>query len=75
MDLKNKVAVVTGGAQGLGRAFVEVLLKQGSNVISLLVCLHVYKYQSTSFSDILVLRILHHSTLNYRFILITGGLH
>uniref|UniRef100_A0A8C2E7R9 15-hydroxyprostaglandin dehydrogenase n=1 Tax=Cyprinus carpio TaxID=7962 RepID=A0A8C2E7R9_CYPCA len=32
MDLKNKVAVVTGGAQGLGRAFVEVLLKQGSNV-------------------------------------------
>ncbi|KAF4113498.1 15-hydroxyprostaglandin dehydrogenase [NAD(+)]-like [Onychostoma macrolepis] len=32
MDLKNKVAVVTGGAQGLGRAFVKILLKKGSNV-------------------------------------------
>ncbi|XP_016372766.1 15-hydroxyprostaglandin dehydrogenase [NAD(+)]-like [Sinocyclocheilus rhinocerous] len=32
MDLQNKVAVVTGGAQGLGRAFVEILLKKGSNV-------------------------------------------
>ncbi len=29
MDLQNKVAVVTGGAQGLGRAFVEILLKRG----------------------------------------------
>ncbi|KAK2911605.1 hypothetical protein Q8A67_003738 [Cirrhinus molitorella] len=32
MDLQNKVAVVTGGAQGLGKAFVEILLKKGSNV-------------------------------------------
>uniref|UniRef100_A0A8C1VUU2 Zgc:56585 n=1 Tax=Cyprinus carpio TaxID=7962 RepID=A0A8C1VUU2_CYPCA len=27
MDLKEKVAVVTGAAQGLGRSFVEILLK------------------------------------------------
>lgn len=39
MDLQNKVAVVNGGVQGLGRAFVELLLKKGSNVV----CLHVYK--------------------------------
>ncbi|XP_073697514.1 15-hydroxyprostaglandin dehydrogenase [NAD(+)]-like [Garra rufa] len=32
MDLQNKVAVVTGGAQGLGEAFVKILLKKGANV-------------------------------------------
>ncbi|TRY59381.1 hypothetical protein DNTS_004291, partial [Danionella cerebrum] len=32
MDLKNKVAVVTGAAQGLGRSFVEILMKNGSKV-------------------------------------------
>ncbi|KAI7795622.1 15-hydroxyprostaglandin dehydrogenase [NAD(+)] [Triplophysa rosa] len=32
MDLKDKVAVVTGGAQGLGRSFVEILLKNGAKV-------------------------------------------
>ncbi|XP_067280659.1 15-hydroxyprostaglandin dehydrogenase [NAD(+)] [Pseudorasbora parva] len=32
MDLKDKVAVVTGAAQGLGRSFVEILLKNGSKV-------------------------------------------
>ncbi|KTG02673.1 hypothetical protein cypCar_00047038 [Cyprinus carpio] len=32
MDLKEKVAVVTGAAQGLGRSFVEILLKNGSKV-------------------------------------------
>ncbi|XP_051533869.1 15-hydroxyprostaglandin dehydrogenase [NAD(+)] [Myxocyprinus asiaticus] len=33
MDLKDKVAVVTGGAQGLGRSFVDILLKNGSKVV------------------------------------------
>ncbi|KAK7143885.1 hypothetical protein R3I93_014903 [Phoxinus phoxinus] len=32
MDFKDKVAVVTGAAQGLGRSFVEILLKNGSKV-------------------------------------------
>lgn len=32
MDLKNKVALVTGAATGLGRAFSEELLKHGAKV-------------------------------------------
>lgn len=32
MDIKGKVALVTGGATGLGRAFCEELLKQGAKV-------------------------------------------
>ncbi|XP_056587479.1 15-hydroxyprostaglandin dehydrogenase [NAD(+)]-like [Triplophysa dalaica] len=32
MDLEDKVALVTGGAQGLGRSFVEILLKNGAKV-------------------------------------------
>ncbi|KAK3097311.1 hypothetical protein FSP39_008546 [Pinctada imbricata] len=32
MRLENKVAIVTGGAQGLGKAFAEELLKKGAKV-------------------------------------------
>ncbi|KAG8222446.1 hypothetical protein J437_LFUL002181 [Ladona fulva] len=32
MDLKNKVALVTGGAAGIGRAYCEELLKNGAKV-------------------------------------------
>ncbi|KAL5022814.1 hypothetical protein ScPMuIL_001969 [Solemya velum] len=32
MDITGKVAIVTGGAQGLGKAFVEVLLDNGAKV-------------------------------------------
>ena len=32
MDLTNKVAIVTGGARGLGRGFAEALLQRGANV-------------------------------------------
>ena len=32
MELKNKVAIVTGGAQGLGRAYSESLLRKGATV-------------------------------------------
>lgn len=32
MDLKGKVALVTGGAAGIGRAYCEELLKQGCKV-------------------------------------------
>jgi NAD(P)-dependent dehydrogenase (short-subunit alcohol dehydrogenase family) len=32
MDIKNKVAIVTGGASGLGRACVELFLEKGAKV-------------------------------------------
>ena len=32
MDLVGKVALVTGGARGLGRGFTEALLDRGANV-------------------------------------------
>jgi len=32
MDVKNKLAVITGSAQGLGRAFAETFLKSGAKV-------------------------------------------
>lgn len=32
MDIKGKVALVTGGATGLGRAFCDELLKHGAKV-------------------------------------------
>lgn len=32
MSLSGKVALITGAAQGLGKAFSEVLLKRGANV-------------------------------------------
>lgn len=34
MDVKGKVALVTGGATGLGRAFCEELLRHGAKVSS-----------------------------------------
>ena len=33
MNLENKVAVITGGAMGIGKGIVEVYLKYGANVI------------------------------------------
>jgi len=33
MRLKNKVAIVTGGAKGLGRAFAVTLAKEGANIM------------------------------------------
>jgi 3-oxoacyl-[acyl-carrier protein] reductase len=33
IDLSGKVTVVTGGAQGIGRAIAELLAQQGSNVV------------------------------------------
>jgi len=35
MKLENKVAVITGGAMGIGRGIVEVFLKYGASVIIL----------------------------------------
>lgn len=34
MLLKDKVVLVTGGAQGLGLAFTEIFLDQGAEVIT-----------------------------------------
>lgn len=34
MDVKGKVALVTGAATGLGRAFCEELLRHGAKVIN-----------------------------------------
>ena len=33
MKLKNKVAVITGAAQGIGRAIATTLAQQGANVV------------------------------------------
>ncbi|MEE8121426.1 MAG: SDR family NAD(P)-dependent oxidoreductase, partial [Anaerolineales bacterium] len=33
MKLKDKVAVVTGAAQGLGRAIAKILAQQGAKVV------------------------------------------
>ena len=33
MDLKNKIALVTGGSQGIGRAIAEKLAKEGADII------------------------------------------
>ena len=35
MDLKDKVALVTGGASGLGQATVEAFVHKGSKVVIL----------------------------------------
>ena len=35
MELKNKVALVTGGASGLGQATVETFVEKGAKVVIL----------------------------------------
>lgn len=40
MDFKDKVALVTGGASGHGRAYCEELVRQGCKVVKNLELLH-----------------------------------
>ena len=35
MDFNGKIAIVTGGSSGIGKATVQLLLKQGAKVIVL----------------------------------------
>ena len=35
MELKNKVAVITGGSGGIGRAMAKAFLKEGANAVVL----------------------------------------
>ncbi|XP_066501957.1 15-hydroxyprostaglandin dehydrogenase [NAD(+)] [Hoplias malabaricus] len=52
MELKGKVAVVTGAAQGLGRGFSEVLLKNGAKVALLDINEKVGKALETHFNEV-----------------------
>lgn len=48
MNVSGKVAIVTGAAQGLGKAFSEILLKNGAKVsksLSSLSRLPTYLYE------------------------------
>ncbi len=38
-DLSNRVAIVTGGAQGFGFAITERFIKSGANIVFAAVCL------------------------------------
>lgn len=38
MELKGKVALITGAAAGIGLAYTEELLKQGAKVLSSFLC-------------------------------------
>ena len=46
MDISGKVAIVTGGAGGIGKAMIEILLQKNAKVS------YIYAYHSGSFIQV-----------------------